>query len=322
MTVHVVSVGVNLLERFFVDPAGLGDQSDAGWAAAEAIDSRQPGALLSRLVDRDREAASRLLTQWFGPDVAVPAEVRQLVGAVRPDLWPPKASAELDTFDRAARSRFVSDDDIAVLLASDTMTGMTAAVWNAIALTEGGLDRVRYLASTEESPAGTRGRVVIVRTAGLDASSPQGFRDAMGGLGVLGRGLLRTVTRRAEPFRFYLSGGFKAAIPYLIGLAEGLRSLPPDTAQLRPPGTVEAFVLHESADAKEDPIRLPLRRMPPDLVQSALDGFDARGRRTTPPHDVFDGYLYEQVGRREWALTAFGEGIQALFPRTPEALPQ
>jgi hypothetical protein len=103
-------------------------------------------------------------------------------------------------------------------------------------------------------------------------------------------------------------------------LAEGLRSLPPDSRELNAPGAVDAYVLHDSADAGQGPIRLPLRRMPPELVQSELAGFDTAGRRSTKPRsDLLDGYLYEQVDSH-WELTGFGHGMRTLFPRRPEIL--
>ena len=56
-----------------------------------------------------------------------------------------------------------------------------------------------------------------------DAADETGFRRAMAGLGLLARRIFESGQLvKGEEFRFYLSGGFKAAIPYLIGLAEAV----------------------------------------------------------------------------------------------------
>jgi hypothetical protein len=133
----------------------------------------------------------------------------------------------------------------------------------------------------------------------------------MRGLGTLGPSLRYGVARGREPFRCYLSGGFKAAIPYLIGLAEGLRSLPGS-------GQVDAIVLHEITE--RDPIQLPLRRMEPGMVRDELSGFDADGLGYREPEGFLEGYAYERFGSRCWQLTAFGEGLRALFGISPEGL--
>jgi hypothetical protein len=134
----------------------------------------------------------------------------------------------------------------------------------------------------------------------------------MGGLGLLGRNLLDTAgLEDRERFRFYLSGGFKAAIPYLIGLAEGLASMPEA-------GPVEAFVLHETAK-ESAPIRLPLRRIAAERVWRELSGLSETSISAEPASDYLDGYAYEEVPGG-WRLTAFGVGLKALFGEPPPGL--
>ena len=136
----------------------------------------------------------------------------------------------------------------------------------------------------------------------------------MDGLGTLGRNLLRSgELTGGEAFRFYLSGGFKAAIPYLIGLAEGLRSV-----DLSHP--VDAFVQHETAGPGAPPIRLPLRRLIAAQVEEELAGYDSSGvRKGVPGAALLTGYAYEVSGNgKKCTLTAFGEGLRALFGVPPE----
>jgi hypothetical protein len=161
--------------------------------------------------------------------------------------------------------------------------------------------------------------VVMARVPGMDAGDEGGFRRAMGGLGTLARDVLRSgELAKGEPFRFYLSGGFKAAIPYLIGLAEGLRSLGQQPGVMSAPHPVTAFVLHETAGKGEPPIRLPLRRLIATQVEQELSRFDVSGVRDgVPSPALLDGYAYEVEGK-QCTLTAFGEGLRALFGVGPE----
>jgi hypothetical protein len=314
VTVHFVSVGITVLKEFLADPwRHLGTSRPE---LAEAIQRSRAASVILEKVGADSQAASEWLTQVLGPPSAARERLAELTRQIRPSLWPENASAELETFARAGGGRVLARNDIAVLLATDTVHGLSAAMWNAVALVAGDLGRVRYLAAPAEPPTGARGRAVVVRVPGLDARSQRDFRIAMGGLGRLGRNLVggageERVAGAGEPFRFYLSGGFKAAIPYLIGLAEGLRSLEP----ARPVG---AFVLHETTEAA--PIPLPLRRLPAALVRSELAGFDLNGRHPhRPKTDFLAGYAYEQVGQSQ-ELTAFGEGLRVLFGASPEVI--
>jgi hypothetical protein len=146
----------------------------------------------------------------------------------------------------------------------------------------------------------------------LDAGDERGFREAMRGLGVLGRDLFDLTSAEGDAFRFYLSGGFKAAIPYLIGLAEGLRSLPG-------PRQVDAFVLHDTAPRSSAPIKLPLRHMNSGLVDQQLEGFKNGWQRRPPAPAFLEGYAYETT-ESGCKLTAFGEGLRVLFPPRAEGL--
>jgi hypothetical protein len=268
------------------------------------------------------EAASVWLTGATSPPGSASRDedaarlLSDMCTAVHPEKWPSALSAELDTFARASGpGHSLRDDDVAVLISSDTVTGLTAGLWNAAALTRADLSRIRYLAVPDERPGDTRGHAVLVRVPGLDAGDEAGFAKAMTGLGRLGRNLLNTPDiGAAEPFRFYLSGGFKAAIPYLIGLAEGLRSVDPGR-------DVSAWVLHDTT--RSAAIRLPLRRFITGTVQEQLQGFATDGTRPGKPGGpaVLEGYAYEQdPGGKMWRLTPFGQGLRSLFGLGSEGL--
>lgn len=314
MTVHFVSVGVTVVDKFLADPwRRLGSSRQE---LAREIETSGAARMIPEQAGANSEAASRWLAQRLGPPSAARERLADLARQIQPRLWPKEASAELETFVRAAGTRFLARSDIAILLATDTVNGLSAALWNALALTAGDLDRVRYLAAPAEPLTGGRGCAVVVRVPGLDARGERDFRIAMGGLGALGRNLVGGagqdgIAEAGEPFRFYLSGGFKAAIPYLIGLAEALRSL----EDAHP---VSAFVLHETTYGVAIP--LPLRRLPARVVRDELKGFGLDGRHPhRPKTDLLKGYAYEQT-EHGWELTAFGEGLRVLFGSSPEVI--
>jgi hypothetical protein len=328
VTVHLISVGLSMRDALRDPYDKLAGEPDL----IAAIDRHKPLDLLPD--DGDGGAASEWLTGALAPepgpgrDAAKADRIREVSAAVQPSRWPRHMSAEIETFGRVPGAGFpLRPDDIAILICSDTPRGLLAGVWNALALTDGDLSRVRYLPEPGSLPVDIRGRAVLVRVPYLDARDEGGFRRAMGGLGLLARHVFQHGKLSGpDTFQFYLSGGFKAAIPYLIGLAEAVRSI--DASRLRDLGAehlmpaegpypVEAFVLHETAPPGTPPIRLPLRRLDADAVRYELSGFDRRGhRRGKPDGALLHGYAYESEGRpgkETCVLTAFGEGLRELF---------
>jgi len=316
VTVHLISVGLSLRDA-------LHDPRKAFATDRDRLDREEGIAAAMPLAVLDEKQTGDEVSTWLtaalsapgdpGYDATVATRIADQCRAMSPGLWPPGISAELDTFHRVAGAGVpLSHDDIAVLISSDTAPGLVAALWNAVALTGGDLARVGFLPDSDAHPGDVRGRALIVRVRGMDAATERGFVTAMRGLGLLGRHLIhRGETREGEAVRCYLSGGFKAAIPYLIGLAEGLRSLPET-------GPVAAYVLHESTASA--PILLPLRRIAPERVRKELSSlrWDAP-TATEPPSDFLDGYAYEKTPDG-WRLTAFGAGLQALFGIAPPGL--
>jgi hypothetical protein len=309
VTIHLISVGISLIDNL----RGGQRLREADGALAMTIAREKPWEILGT----EPAFVSNWLTGALaaeGSNERDPDRARLLAektDRTQPRRWPARLSAELDTFDRDPTAKLpLSQDDVAVLVSSDTVSGLAAGLWNAVVLVDGDLDRVRYLSDPTAPIDAARGQALLVRVPGLDAGDQRGFCEAMRGLGSLGHSLRYGVAHRGEPFRCYLSGGFKAAIPYLIGLAEGLRSL-------ADAGPVDAIVLHELTES--GPIKLPLRRMAPGLVKQELAGFGADGvRRQAAKNSFLEGYAYEQQDDSTWRLTAFGEGLRALFGHSPE----
>ncbi|MBA9007289.1 hypothetical protein [Thermomonospora cellulosilytica] len=324
MTVHIISVGLSVLEvlaqpRIARHKAKLDHDADL----IDDIADARPHELLKDAGADDREAACAWLAGALAPltdpahDPASSAALLEARSRIRPHRWSARISAELLTFARMAGPGQARLDpaDTAVLVVSDTPDGLLAALWNALALAGGDLTRVSLLADPSDAlrmpdPAG---RVLLARIPGMDTSSDEGFHRAMHGLGVLGRALYE---RTDGPLEFHLSGGFKASIPYLVAMAEGLRSLAGGRQ-------VQAWVLHEDTLDSSRPIRIPLRRAVPEEVLFELSGFDDTGRRPPPFPDqnLLEGYAYDTRPDGQY-LTPFGSGLRALFgDRLPQVLP-
>lgn len=340
MTVHVISVGTSIVTEALEKP-----KQKLARSFALEVEAARPAEMFKDdgIPDHDRDGASEWLAEALAPDASPardPDRVRRLAEvttAIHPERWDADFSAELDTMDRMEVPRPFPPADIAILVCSDTPKGLLSGAWNALALANGDLGGVSYLADLTDSVAArrarrdllreARGRVVIARVGGMDAAHDDGFRRAMQALGVLARDLFRYgQLGKAEPFWFHLSGGYKAAIPYLIGMAEAVRSV--DAARLAQlggtgsmpgdgsPYPVEAFVLHDSAKPGDRPIRLPLRRLFPEAVQDELKDFDPenwkRRKKGKPDYATLEGYAYEGTGLF-CELTPFGAGLMAFF---------
>ncbi len=321
MTVHVISVGLSLLESL-KDPGRLAELNQS----IELIKSITREAPQNLLKEAGADSTGDTASTWLAGALAGQADPHRdqrsadrlaaSISALKPEQWKARISAELGTFAAVQGGAIqLRAADTAVLVCTDTAEDLLAGLWNAIALSGGVMQRIRHLPEPTAQLGAVRGTVLLTRIRHLDASSDSGFAKAMRGLGTLGRGLLDAQdVGTKDSFRFYLSGGYKAAIPYLIGLAEGVRSEGDDRE-------VDAFVLHETSEGKA--IRLPLRRMIPGRVSEELAGFDEKGicdKGIRKPR-LLEGYAYEKDGR-DFRLTSFGEGLRALFPRLHEQIKQ
>jgi hypothetical protein len=296
MTVHLLSVGLSILDSLAEGDADGYCLVPAGITPLDVL--RRPG---------------RRPTEWVEAALAPPGPerddaVRDRIVATAQKMgiggWPTAASAELSGLPPASIDW---KQDAVLLICSDDKKGegLQAGLWNAVAMApHNDIEKVALHADAGRPLAEIHGRVTLVRIAGMDVGTAAGFRAAMDLLGQLGYSLVNGGARRGEPITVHLSGGFKAAIPYLLALAEGLRSH-------RTAHPVEAVVLHEQT--KGDPIRLPLRRMSPQLLANELEAFDTTGYcRGAPSTRQFEGWAYERAAGG-WLLTPFGVGMRALF---------
>lgn len=307
MTVFLVSVGVSLLES----AADYRKQTDR--KVRDALRHYPPADLFRAITPATADTASQWLTGALSP-VGEPAHSPTNAAALQARatcaesaLWPSRMSAELDTFAGGAQAGHRLDRaDTAILICSDTAPGLLAGVWNAVALAAGDVSRLRYIVDPRQVETSVAGTVTIARVPGLDVGDQAGFIEAMRWMGSLAKDLLDRPRPRREPLVCHLSGGYKAAIPYLIGLTEWIRSAGWG-------GPVDAFVQHETTLGQR--IRLPLRQIPAETVRSELGaGWDEDGRRKSRPAGMLEGYAYDwNEVRREWELTPFGVGLRAVF---------
>lgn len=323
MTCHIISVGTGMKE-FFDNPfrleaASLSDEARDKVEKARddnelTAGGRAAGEAYKNRIGDSGEIASR----WLAERLSTPRgtteydALAKVAARLNPPGWPKNTCAELDTF---ARVNATAGDRI-ILIATDTVRGLTSALWVALALT-GDLDRVQYSSDSRNPLIAPPGHVVIARVPGMDAAHGRGFRTAMGALGLIGCDLVRGRGERSavlgadEAVTFHLSGGFKAAIPYLIGIAEGLRTVHPNRS-------IEAVLLHDSSD---ELIELPLRRLRIDWARNELRRFDDKGRcREALPHTNLEGYAYVPHEDGGYELTAFGVGLIPLIDPGAEAI--
>lgn len=318
MTVILISVGVSLLD-------GAEDWRRHTSPVRAALRDHPPEGLITRSTATSAQAASRWLAGALAPATALghdPVAAETLRDHARDalvHLWPVDMSAELNTFARAPQpGHRLRASDTAVLLCSDTVRGLLAGAWNAMALTGGDATRVRYVDDPRQVLACETGTATVARVPGLDIGNNTGFVTAMRWLGDLAHGLLHRSAAGPdpavpEPLACHLSGGYKATIPYLIGLAEWLRSAGWN-------GTVDALVHHEATAGP--PVRLPLRQIPAETVRDELgQGWDDHGQRRTRPPGLLAGYAYDYDPDRDvWALTPYGVGLRAVFGRQQPGL--
>ena len=128
-------------------------------------------------------------------------------------------------------------------------------------------------------------------------------------LGEVGAAVIAMNTTVA-PVAVHLSGGYKAAVPFLIAMAEGLRALQPD---------VTALCLFEGQTVGGeviDPIPIPLRKLDQKALQAVATALpNATARCEQDPASSLSGYTHTldtQEPELTWMLTPFGQGLVAM----------
>jgi hypothetical protein len=317
MTIHLMTVGTTV-RRHLVDtvrpeslihvaPDGTTVLRDADRLAVDRARSDDAAALLRRLSDGDAETRQAALRVIDDAELAT---------------WSHDAFAESTALMVRTRKPHVTEDDLAVLLATDTVDGLLSAFWVAARLLRvGEVDDFDALDFLDDLPAegvddlarSARGRVLVIRLRGLQMTGPTGPSQAMRALGSAGRVVLRSLGPD-ENVVVHLSGGYKVTLPFLLGTAEGLHSL----LSGDDPDRVCAFIVHEDAPGRD--VRVPLRRLNLERVRDELGCFDTGYSFDDPPHRALAGYAYDvgrKDGHRRWYLTSYGQGLRTLVGMPP-----
>lgn len=198
-----------------------------------------------------------------------------------------------------------------VLIATDTDDGLRAATLVAARYANGKL--LRYLDDPGTGPLAIEPDTVsIYRIPGLDLAAGVPGRTAWETLGRLGHAIARTAADAIADrwdVVLHLSGGYKALMPYLLVLAEGINSVISYRAADMPPQrrpTLRAVATHESNDRAL--VDLPVRCLSEDLYIAARNLKAALGPSnsvTGTAWDVLVGLALESKGQRR-NLTPLG----------------
>jgi hypothetical protein len=255
--------------------------------------------------------AVRAMLRWATrADTVLPADVlltdAQLQQVRHPDSR--VLSAEWSTVDAARDSQ--SGADAIILLASDTDDGLRSALFVAARYP----GEIRYLDDPlgwDLPPPVTPGGVYLCRIPGLNLARSILATPVWRALGRVGRLVAYDARSADRQVVFHLSGGYKAVIPYLMVMAETLRSILRDR-ELCTPGTfstVRAAALHESAAALID---VPVRWWPTELwnqIKELAEWLrDLAAPETVDVPTRFDelvGLLLDRDGRRR-TLNRYG----------------
>jgi hypothetical protein len=293
MTVYVLPCGVSVLR---------------GLAGSEG---KPADAKTSRLIAGAADLGRGVLAHDDGDVIRWWAEyAARYTADARLARWEPRAlSAETNSLaasSRLGRLRGLLDrDDRVVLLASDTASGVAAALCVAQHVAGPKMPDAAYVSTPETltdspwRPELTGGMLTIVRLRGLDPRhAGGGFTDAVAGIGQA----LRASFDVGEPLEVHLTGGFKATLLHTLAMTEVLYSLAP--------GRVTACYMFEDTD-RPDATTTPigLRRFDQamcDDMRAELAGI--RDGRRHPGARTFEGLAWTGRG-----LNAFGYGYLAVL---------
>ncbi|MGH3623231.1 MAG: hypothetical protein ACRDQ5_15775 [Sciscionella sp.] len=290
MTLHVVPVGTSLLQK-------LNDG---------VVNGRVKHALLAQALAGELSAA----TNEHGVlDLAAALTSDQELSAEILDLLRDAQASGCAEWSGLAKSGVEGvGDDAMVFVASDTNDGLRAAMLVAARYAHRDGVAVRYVHDPATGlPSVLRQRqILVVRVPRLNLAPDAVNRpneNTWGSLGKLGAVLAHTASQRNLDVVFHLSGGYKALLPHLLVVAEGVQSVLVERRR-DPTVRVRASCLYERG---EEPVPLPIRwltgrplrlthRMAyaagangeldtdefDDLTGSYLDGDDSRPRKLTP----------------------------------------
>jgi hypothetical protein len=272
----VVPVGISLLnalDRKLMDReirTALRNALNPAVLRGQAGPQGPPDPVRQAIRAASRQASGRLDFATLLPGVAGPLQA--LRG--RPDLCAEWQSVAVETNNPPAGD---PDDGrpAYVFISTDTDEGLRAGTFLAAGFS--GDTNVYYVDNPQaefRSRAIEPGQAYLCRVPGLDLAKAAGINDGTWrAIGDIGHTIAETA-RLAPDGRWrvvlHLSGGYKAMIPYLLVMAEGINSVcknPDRTTKGREP-TLRAFMLHESDDSYR--VDVPVRALEGKLFADLL----------------------------------------------------
>lgn len=303
LTMHVLPVGTSLVTR--INNGELGE--------LEGVLAPETFHRLPHPVDTVRQAL-RQATNPDTLDLDLDGLVPEAARTTLADETDYRLCAEWNSVAASMRrTSSAGEDEAFVLIATDTDEGLRAAALVATHYTHKA--RIRYV--DDPSSAGPMliepGGLYICRVPELDLAAKNPPEQTWHALGSVGHAIQATATQAAQGrwrVVLHLSGGYKALIPYLLVMAEGINSVfgyRDRTVAERAP-ILRAIALHESSvdDADRDPIviDLPIRTLPPKLFTKAVELKPHIGSHGQIHGDTWDdllgGLLIERAGQRRW----------------------
>lgn len=322
ITVHVATVGVSLFENLLTEASSKVEEVLGDTDLSRAVfNERERIHDLKGELKNPREEVLRVsekLIKETSDEGQAREALEDLVEEISPDLWPRDVSAELASLaaNRGGNPRLDIGgeiDETVLLIASDTGRGLRAALFNALVITSGDVDRVDYLPTPNSTFRVEHGRVTIVRLPGLDAENNEQFLRAMRELSAFGPFFEEALRNPESTCRFHLTGGFRVAMPFLLGFAQALHSLYD--------GQISTHAQYEFSSSPRS-IELPLSAPRTDDLEGKLAGSDDDGyfENEPPEGNIWEGFAYEFVpDQLRWRLTPFGMALRELIPKTKNA---
>lgn len=309
---HVIPVGVSLLTAINEGRCNGLDHV----LAPEAIAPTPLDKHLVALADH-----GRLAVDAFLPDPIILANANTECGAE----WTSVKIYCADAANASPADADVQQQDSMLFLSTDTGDGLRAATLVAGRYAAQRSVPIR-LAGFEGLPVGVPhelGEVILARIPDLDLSGDRPNRpsdDTWRVLGEWGKAIAATcgnAAYRGWDVVFHLNGGYKALVPYLLVMAEGVNTLlrvtDPRDGHIRQP-VVRAVTSHESGMPVGHLVDLPVRYLGHRLVEHLRRMSATLSRSERPGREVAEVEgLFATVDGEHYLPNAAGKIMAALL---------
>jgi hypothetical protein len=220
LTMHVLPVGLSLLVKAEQEPSPL-KKLRAALKPTSITDTADPDRLVSAELARHTDPATRQLDL----DAVLTPEQQECVRQGGPKLCAEWTSVAVEK----SRPGSSGGRGAWVLIASDTDDGLRSAVL--VAAQYAPQRRIHYLHEPIPVAPGLviePGEVYVFRIPGLDFENNAMTDTTWFSLGAVGHVIQQTASRASAgrwDVLLHLTGGYKAMLPYLLVMAEGIQTV-------------------------------------------------------------------------------------------------